>query len=674
MTEKANNQQSGSDLFDPAEMFKWMNEANERYKSVIQQFVSQNEGGGNNSSTALTDIGGNFKQLGEQLAANPMVLFDEQMSLMQGQIQLWQNTVRELLGNKDVEPIIEPARDDRRFTDPEWSENLIYNFIKQTYLLQSRSVYNVVHGVEGLEDHTRQQVDFYTRQLVNANSPSNSLFTNPEVVRRTIETRGQNLLDGMEQLSKDLKESADGLNVTMTDVSAFTLGENVATTPGQVVFQNQLIQLIQYQPTTDKQFKTPLLIVPPWINKYYILDLRESNSLVKWLTDQGHTVFIISWANPGPEMRDYGWSEYMNQGPLAAMDAIKEQTGEPDVNIISYCIGGTLTASTVAYLTAKKQESRVKSVTYMATLQDFSDPGEISVFINEASLAGIEKKLDRMGYLDGRAMAFSFNLLRENDLFWSFYINNYLKGERPSAFDLLYWNTDGTNMPAAMHKFYLRNMYQDNKLIQPGGIEVDGVKIDLSQIKTPAYFISTIQDHIAKWKSTYVGAQVHSGPVKFVLSGSGHIAGVVNPPNKVKYGYWTNDVIAENPDAWFAGAEKHEGSWWPDWQEWATSNKYADPASQVTARDPSKGKLEAIEAAPGSYVKLKITDVINPNKEKTAEPVKAKETIEAKVEAEAKVETKAEVKVEAKVEPVAETKPVKEADKPKANNNKSKGK
>lgn len=674
MTEKANNQQSGSDLFDPAEMFKWMNEANERYKSVIQQFVSQNEGGGNNSSTALTDIGGNFKQLGEQLAANPMVLFDEQMSLMQGQTQLWQNTVRELLGQKDVEAVIEPARDDRRFTDPEWSENLIYNFIKQTYLLQSRSVYNVVHGVEGLEDHTRQQVDFYTRQLVNANSPSNSLFTNPEVVRRTIETRGKNLLDGMEQLSKDLKESADGLNVTMTDVSAFTLGENVATTPGQVVFQNQLIQLIQYQPTTDKQFKTPLLIVPPWINKYYILDLRESNSLVKWLTDQGHTVFIISWANPGPEMRDYGWSEYMNQGPLAAMDAIKEQTGEPDVNIISYCIGGTLTASTVAYLTAKKQESRVKSVTYMATLQDFSDPGEISVFINEASLAGIEKKLDRMGYLDGRAMAFSFNLLRENDLFWSFYINNYLKGERPSAFDLLYWNTDGTNMPAAMHKFYLRNMYQDNKLIQPGGIEVDGVKIDLSQIKTPAYFISTIQDHIAKWKSTYVGAQVHSGPVKFVLSGSGHIAGVVNPPNKVKYGYWTNDVIAENPDAWFAGAEKHEGSWWPDWQEWATSNKYADPASQVTARDPSKGKLEAIEAAPGSYVKLKITDVINPNKEKTAEPVKAKETIEAKVEAEAKVETKAEVKVEAKVEPVAETKPVKEADKPKANNNKSKGK
>src|SRR5690554_326350 len=621
MSEEKNDQQPDHNLFDPAEMFEWMTEANERYQAVIQQFISQNEGGTSETSSSIfNDMGENFQQLGQQLAANPMVMFDEQMSLMQGQMQLWQNTVRELLGQKDVEAVIEPARDDRRFNDPEWSENLIYKFIKQSYLLQSRGVLNVVNGVEGLEDHTRQQVDFYTRQLVNAHSPSNSLFTNPEVIRRTLETRGQNLLKGMKQLSSDMKQSAEGLNVTMIDASAFTLGENVATTPGQVVFQNKLIQLIQYQPTTEKQYKTPLLIVPPWINKYYILDLRESNSLVKWLTDQGHSVFIISWVNPGPEMRDYGWSEYMNQGTLAAMDAVKEQTGEADVNLLSYCIGGTLTASTVAYLAATKQDKRVKSVTYMATLQDFSDPGEISVFINEASLRGMEKQLDTTGYLDGRVMAFSFNLLRENDLFWSFYINNYLKGERPAAFDLLYWNTDGTNMPAAMHKFYLRNMYQHNRLIQPGGIEVDGVKIDISQIKTPAYFISTIQDHIAKWKSTYTGAQVHSGPVKFVLSGSGHIAGIVNPPNKVKYGYWTNDLIAETPDAWFAGADKHEGSWWPDWQEWITSNKYADPASQVTARDPNKGKLKVIEAAPGSYVKLKITDVIGTKKAQAEKP------------------------------------------------------
>ncbi|SFX45483.1 PHA/PHB synthase family protein [Marinospirillum alkaliphilum] len=611
MTDQTSEKQQEQVLFDPAEMFDWMTKANERYQAVIEQLISRNEGGVSDSSTSIfADMGDNFQKLGEQLAANPMVLFDEQMSLMQGQIQLWQNTARELLGEQDVEAVIEPARDDRRFSDPEWTDNLVYNFIKQSYLLYARCLLNIVHGVEGLSEHTRQQVDFYTRQLVNAMSPSNSIFTNPEVMRRTLATRGQNLLKGMEQLARDLKESAEGLNVTMTDVSAFKLGENVATTPGEVVFQNKLIQLIQYKPTTEKQFKTPLLVVPPWINKYYILDLRESNSLVKWLTDQGHTVFIISWANPGPSMRDYGWGEYMKEGPIAAMDAIKEQTGEPDVNIISYCIGGTLTSSTLAYLTAKKQEKRVKSVTYMATLQDFSEPGEISVFINEASLRGIEKQLDRTGYLDGRAMAFSFNLLRENDLFWSFFINNYLKGERPAAFDLLYWNTDGTNMPAAMHKFYLRNMYQQNKLIQPGGIEVDGVKIDLSKIKTPAYFVSTIQDHIAQWKSTYKGAQVHSGSVKFVLSGSGHIAGVVNPPNKVKYGYWTNDKLADTPDAWFAGAEKHEGSWWPHWQQWVTESKHADPASMVAARDPQQGKLPVIEAAPGSYVKLKITDVL----------------------------------------------------------------
>lgn len=606
------DEQPNSGLFDPAEMLQWMTQASERYQDVIQQLVSRNDGGVNNSSSSiLSEMSDSFQLLGQQLAANPMVLFDENMSLMQGQMQLWQNTVSNLLG-KEVEPVIEPAKDDRRFKDPEWSDNLIYNFIKQSYLLHSRSLLNLVNSVEGLNDETRNQVDFYTRQLVNAHAPTNSIFTNPEVIRQTLATKGQNLLKGMEQLTQDLKESAEGLNISMTDVNAFNLGENVATTPGQVVFQNQLIQLIQYQPTTSKHYKTPLLIVPPWINKYYILDLRESNSMVKWLTEQGHSVFIISWANPGPEMRDFGWSEYMHQGLLAAIDKVLEQTGEPDVNLISYCIGGTLTASALAYLTAKKQEQRVKSVTYMATLQDFTDPGEIGVFINEASLAGIEKQLDNKGYLDGRALAFSFNLLRENDLFWSFFINNYLKGERPSAFDLLYWNTDGTNMPAAMHKFYLRNMYQKNRLIQPGGIELDGVKIDLSQIKTPAYFISTIQDHIAKWKSTYTGALVHSGPVKFVLSGSGHIAGIVNPPNKVKYGYWTNPALAETPDAWFAGAQKHEGSWWPDWQEWVTGNKYADPAQMVAARDPNTGKLDVLEAAPGSYVKLKITDVIRP--------------------------------------------------------------
>lgn len=625
---------SQDESFDPTEVLKFMNTANEHYQKLIRTLIGNNTKGVSDSqSSIMTGMSESFQQLGEQLIANPLVLFDEQVNQMNSQMQLWQNTVREFLGDKSVEDVIEPAKGDRRFSDPEWSNNLIYKFIKQSYLLQSRSLLNLVSSVDGLEDSSRQQVDFYARQLVNAYAPTNSIFTNPEVVRKTIETRGQNLLKGLEQFSHDLKESADGLNISMTDVTAFKLGDNVATTPGQVIFQNNLIQLIQYQPTTEKQYKTPLLIVPPWINKYYILDLRESNSLVKWLTDQGHNVFIISWANPGPHMRDYGWSNYMHEGPLAAMDAIQEQTGEKQVNLISYCIGGTLTASTLAYLEAKKQASRVKSVTYMATLQDFSDPGEISVFINELSLKGIESQLEKDGYLDGRALAFSFNLLRENDLFWSFFINNYLKGERPAAFDLLYWNTDGTNMPAAMHKFYLRNMYRDNKLIEPNGIEIDGVKIDLSQIKTPAYFVSTIQDHIAQWKSTYTGATVHSGPVKFVLSGSGHIAGIVNPPNKVKYGYWTNPKIADNPDTWFAGAEKNEGSWWPDWQDWVTSNGYAK--EQVAARNPEKGKLDIIEAAPGSYVKLKITDVITkqPETAAKAEAASSAKDVEAKLKA-----------------------------------------
>ncbi|MFK7161061.1 class I poly(R)-hydroxyalkanoic acid synthase [Marinospirillum sp. MEB164] len=601
----------GQDTYNPAEMFEWMTKANERYQAVIEQLVSRNEGGMSDSSmSVMSDMAGHFQSLGEQLTSNPMVLFDEQMSLMQGQMELWQATARELLGEKNVEAVIEPAKDDRRFTDPEWTDNLIFNFIKQSYLLYARCLLNIVHGVEGLSDHTRQQLDFYARQYVNALSPSNSIFTNPEVMRRTLATRGQNLLKGMEQLARDLKESAEGLNVTMTDRSAFKLGENVATTPGQVVFQNRLIQLIQYQPTTEKQYKTPLLVVPPWINKYYILDLRESNSLVKWLTDQGHSVFIISWANPGPSMRDYGWAEYMEEGTLAAIEAVKKQTGEQKVNLLSYCIGGTLTATTLAYLAAQKQADQIQSVTYMATLQDFSEPGEIKVFINESSLQGIEKQLDRTGYLDGRVMAFSFNLLRENDLFWSFFINNYLKGERPAAFDLLYWNTDGTNMPAAMHKFYLRNMYQNNRLIQPEGIELKGVKIDLRQIKTPAYFVSTIQDHIAQWKSTYKGAQVHSGPVEFVLSGSGHIAGIVNPPNKVKYGYWTNKKLADTADGWFAGAEKNEGSWWPHWQNWMLEQGHVKAEEQVPARLPEKGKLSVIEAAPGSYVRKTIAEVL----------------------------------------------------------------
>ncbi|MFO8046920.1 MAG: alpha/beta fold hydrolase, partial [Halomonas sp.] len=380
--------------------------------------------------------------------------------------------------------------------------------------------------------------------------------------------------------------------------------------PGSVVYENELIQLIQYTPTTEEVFKTPLLVIPPWINKYYILDLREDNSMVKWLVGQGHTVFLISWRNPGPAQRDLTWADYMQLGPIDAMEAIEQATGEKSVNMLSYCVGGTLAASTVAYLTSTRRGRKVKSVTYMTTLVDFRDPGEIGVFLSEPVLQGIEEKMARDGYLDGRVMAFSFNLLRENDLFWSFYISNYLKGDVPAPFDLLYWNTDGTNLPAATHGWYLRHMYLENRLVEPGGIELDGVKIDLRKVSIPSYFLSAREDHIAKWNSTYYGALLPKGPVKFVLGGSGHIAGVVNPPHKNKYGFWTNDALPETHDEWLAGAEQHEGSWWPHWQAWITENGYADLEKMVPARQPGDGELDILEPAPGRFVKMTIPEVL----------------------------------------------------------------
>ncbi len=599
--------ESNNFFYDPSELADIVGKASNQYQQLIEQLMSR-QGTSDPSLAVLMDVSESFQKMAEQLSINPMAVYEEQMNLWKSQMQLWQNVSRQMLG-ETVEPVIEPAKDDRRFNDAEWAENGLFDFIKQSYLLFARGISNSVNNVEGLDEETRQTVDFHARQFVNAMSPTNFVATNPEVLRRTVETKGQNLVQGMEQLVEDLKASSDGLSVSMTDKAAFTLGENVGSTPGDVVYQNELMQLIQYRPTTEKTFRTPLLFVPPWINKYYILDLRPSNSMIKWMVDQGHTVFVISWINPGPSLRHKGFEDYMMEGPLSAIDAIEKATNQKEVNIVSYCIGGTLTASTLAYMAANN-DKRVKSATYMTSLMDFEDPGEIGVFLNEATYKGIEKQLDQDGYLDGRAMSFSFNLLRENDLFWSFFINNYLKGDKPAAFDLLYWNTDSTNMPAEMHKFYLRNMYLENNLIKPGGISLKGTEIDLSKIETPVYFLSTIQDHIAKWTSTYGGAKAHSGPVKFVLGGSGHIAGVVNPPSKEKYGYWTNDTLTDTPDEWLAGAEKHAGSWWLNWQEWVTTNGYADPKGMLVARQPGKGKLKVIEPAPGSYASKSIVEVL----------------------------------------------------------------
>lgn len=579
--------------------------AHGQFSDILESITSRKTSEDDPAATVMADFNEAFSEFGEKLMKNPAAVVGQQMQLMNKQMNLWQQTALKFMGQESV-PVIQPDSSDRRFKDDDWTTNPLFDYLKQNYLLHADAIHNMVESVEDLSDLTKNKVDFLVRQYVNALSPSNFAGTNPEVVRKTLETGGANLIKGMEQLSHDLKDSFGGLNIAMSDSSAFKVGQNVATTPGSIVYENDLIQLIQYTPTTKSTFKTPLLVIPPFINKYYILDLREKNSYLKWLVDQGHTVFCISWVNPGPSLKHKGFSDYMQEGPLAALDAITEATGETDVNAIGYCLGGTLLAATLGYM-KKKNDKRIKSATYLATLIDFSDPGEIGVFINETAISALEKQMNALGYYDGRMMAFSFNLLRENDLFWSFFINNYLKGERPMAFDLLYWNTDGTNLPATMHSYYLRNMYLYNKLKDKNGIELNGQSIDLSQVDVPSYFLSLAQDHIAKWETTYKGAQLFKGDVKFVLGGSGHIAGVVNPPSANKYGFWTNDKLAVDSKDWFKQAKRNEGSWWSDWQNWIARKTEGN----VPVRVPGKGKLKVIEPAPGRYVSKRIVDVIN---------------------------------------------------------------
>ncbi|WP_346797502.1 class I poly(R)-hydroxyalkanoic acid synthase [Halomonas sp. Bachu 37] len=603
--------QPGWETPSQVDMETWntqLKEVGEQYKGLLEDMLKRIEPS-EAADTVYTDMRECFEAGAQSLMKSPQLLWQTQARLAQDQWLLWQQGLRSMAGEQ-VEPLVTPAKNDRRFKDEAWQQEPYYQSIMQQYLLFSQAVEEMIENLEGLDETQKRNLAFYARQLINAMAPTNFVTTNPEVMRRTLETRGENLVEGLEHLREDLKNSAEGINVRMTDRQAFKIGGNIAVTPGAVVYENELIQLLQYTPTTEKSFKTPLLIVPPWINKYYILDLREDNSFVKWLVDQGHTVFLISWRNPGPEQRDLTWADYMQMGPIEAIEAIEKACGEKSVNMVSYCIGGTLAASTMAYLTSTRRARKVKSVTYMATLQDFRDPGDIGVFLNERVVQGIEKTLDAKGYLDGRSMAYTFNLLRENDLFWSFYVNNYLKGEAPAAFDLLYWNTDGTNLAAGTHAWYLRNMYLENRLVQPGGIELDGVKIDLRKVSTPSYFISTKEDHIAKWNSTYYGALLPKGPVTFVLGGSGHIAGIVNPPHKNKYGYWTNDTLPDTSDAWLEQASFNEGSWWPHWQAWMTQNGFADSEKMVPVRQPGEGELTIIEPAPGRYVRQTIPEVI----------------------------------------------------------------
>jgi len=516
-------------------------------------------------------------------------------------LTLWQRTTQRFLGGS-AEPMIEPPAGDRRFRDKAWTDNTLFDFIKQSYLLTARWLQGTVKQVDGIDERTARKIDFYTRQFVDAIAPSNFLMTNPEVLRATIESRGENLINGLKNLIDDLERGKGRLAIKMTDMAAFRIGENIALTPGKVVYQNDLLQLIQYVPTTATVKRRPLLIMPPWINKFYILDLQPANSFIRWAVGEGHTVFVVSWVNPDERLATKTFADYMREGPLAALDAIEQAIGEREANVIGYCLGGTLLASTLAYM-AVKRDTRIKSATYFVAMVDFAEAGELSVFIDEEQLAALEERMDAKGYLEGRAMATTFNMLRANDLIWSFVVNNYLLGKSPFPFDLLYWNADSTRMPAAMQSFYLRNMYQENLLVKPGGISLDGVPIDLRKIKTPSFLLSTREDHIAPWRSTYAATQIYKGPVKFVLSASGHIAGVVNPPGS-KYGHWENDNNPPTPEEWFATATAVPGSWWPVWERWVS--QYS--GGEVPARHPGYGKLKPIEDAPGSYVKVRAED------------------------------------------------------------------
>ncbi|MGQ3049091.1 MAG: PHA/PHB synthase family protein [Niveispirillum sp.] len=588
---------------DPVEMSRNMARIAEQSQRLVSDFLQRQNGGGDASaSQGMMHIGAAFMEMTARLMADPAKLMQAQMSLWQDYMSLWQRTTQRLLG-QEAAPVVAPAKEDKRFKDSAWDENALFDYIKQSYLLTARWLQSTVHEVEGMDDKTAKKVDFYTRQFVDAMAPSNFVLTNPEVLRATIESGGENLVKGLENLLGDLERGKGQLAISMTDYKKFEVGKNIAATPGQVVYQNELMQLIQYNPTTEQQHKRPLLIVPPWINKFYILDLRPANSLVKWLCDQGHTVFIVSWVNPDEHLATKTWEDYMTAGPLAAIDAIEQATGEREINMVGYCIGGTLTASTLAYM-AEKGDDRVKSVLYLVTLTDFTEPGELSVFIDEEQLAALEEKMNSQGYLNGQSMATTFNMLRANDLIWSFVVNNYLLGKDPFPFDLLYWNSDATRMPAAMHSFYLRNMYQRNLLVKPCALSLKGVQIDLGKIKTPTFMLSTREDHITPWKSTYAATQLYGGPVKFVLAASGHIAGVVNPPAANKYSHFLNTKLPKDPEQWLAGAKQVEGSWWPEYAKWV--QKYAGP--KVPARQPGDGKLTPIEPAPGSYVKVRVVE------------------------------------------------------------------
>jgi polyhydroxyalkanoate synthase len=538
-------------------------------------------------------------QVLEYWLSDPQRAAELQASLGRAYLDLWAGAVKRMAG-EPAEPVAKPDAKDKRFADPDWSQNQFFDFLKQAYLLTTHWAEHLVKDAEGVDPHTRRKAEFYVKQIANAISPSNFVLTNPELLRETLSSNAENLVRGMHMLGEDIVAGHGSLRIRQSDPSMFEVGRNLALTPGKVIFQNELMQLIQYEATTPEVLKVPLLIVPPWINKFYILDLEPEKSFIKWCVDNGLTVFVVSWVNPDARLAEKSFEQYMREGVIAALDAVEAATGESKVNVIGYCVGGTLLAITLAYLAAKKQD-RALSATLFTAQVDFTYAGDLMVFVDEEQIKQLEMHMKEQGYLEASRMANAFNLLRSNDLIWPYVVNNYLRGKKPFPFDILYWNSDATRMPAANHSFYLRNCYLDNRLTK-GEMEIAGVTLDLRKVTIPIYNLATREDHIAPAKSALFGSQYFGGPVKFVLAGSGHIAGVVNPPGKQKYQYWVGDApVGSDIDKWIENAKEYPGSWWPDWLDWIK----AKGTATVPARTIGGGKLSAIEDAPGSYVKVR---------------------------------------------------------------------
>jgi len=544
------------------------------------------------------NIMGAFAAGARQLVKSPVKLARANFDLWRQHVSLWQRVALKPFGGSG-EPVAVPDKADRRFKSEGWEQNPVFDLIRQSYLITSRWMVKTMSDIDNLSEDDARKVRFYTQQVADALSPSNFLLTNPDAIKETVESGGQNLVRGMQNLMRDLKAGGGQLRITMTDPNAYEVGKNVATAPGKVVFQNDVMQLIQYAPTTRKVHRRPLVIYPPWINKFYILDLQPENSFIRYAVSKGYTVFVVSWVNPDAELSTKTMDDYLREGILGALDAVKEATGEKDVTAIGYCVGGTLLSAGLAYM-ATKRDRRIKAVTFFAAQVDFSEAGDLRVFIDEKQLKSLDKRMEEQGgYLDADDMYTAFNLLRANDLIWTFYVDNYLLGKKPLDFDLLYWNSDATRMPRTLHMYYLNEMYLRNNLARPNGITLDGVPIDLRKVKIPVYLQASKEDHIAPYPSVFKARNIFSGPVRFVLAGSGHIAGVINPPSAKKYNHWINEEQPGDLEEWIANAESHPGSWWDDWDAWLGPQS----GEMVDARTPGDGKLKPIEDAPGSYVK-----------------------------------------------------------------------